>query len=528
MKKTIFLLTLLCSVWISAGAQSQFISFSPMGVEDRHNSQLNGNGGVLVLSEISDLVVTVVQAPTTPVERSQEKNANGYYEYTLEVNSKTIPNAKIEVAKRGDVNRTSFTVGIRPNYLRAYLVEEVSQPIVLENQTAGNDAKLDATKAEVEISSTLSALRLEYDDALGATLTKTRKANDASVNVYTLSIPVANIASVKNHLQELRRQHAELEKKLIGAQNGTDAEWQRLDELEAQCAQEEQRLAKLCVVNVSAEETNRVSIDISDLKARSRMCYGILLLNKEVEVTNCNRWMREGGKLYAQTKYEEAKRAYQEAMNSSDKPADVTPIIAANIAQCDTCILYSNMVVYAFQKIADLKKKETVAQSEVAEYYGAASDCMHILYRYNPVEEYKNLMTKLDNFVDNMPLAMKIYTVGWQVTRIGANETGAMPGVEIWAYYGDREFVKKDYKTDSKFAKLVENSNDFKRMGATDAAGVLDMELVRKNLPKGFFFRPGSANGKAAVEYLDMQYIMAKAKGEYMKRQFRMKIYTAK
>ena len=246
MKKTIFLLTLVCSLWLSAGAQSQFISFSPMGVEDRHNPQLNGNGGVLVLSEISDLVVTVVQAPATPVERSQGKNAAGYYEYTLEVNSEVIPNAKIEVAKRGDVNRTSFTVGIRPNYLRAYLVEEVSQPIVLENQTAGNDAKLDATRAEVEISSTLGALRIEYDSALGATLTKTRKANDASVSVYTLSIPVANIAGAKDNLQELRRQHAELEKKLLGTQGGSDAEWQRLDDLEAQCAGEEQRLAKLC------------------------------------------------------------------------------------------------------------------------------------------------------------------------------------------------------------------------------------------------------------------------------------------
>ena len=46
--------------------------------------------------------------------------------------------------------------------------------------------------------------------------------------------------------RELRRQHAELEKKLLGSQGGIDAEWQRLDDLEAQCAGEEQRLAKLC------------------------------------------------------------------------------------------------------------------------------------------------------------------------------------------------------------------------------------------------------------------------------------------
>ena len=38
-------------------------------------------------------------------------------------------------------------------------------------------------------------------------------------------------------------------------------------------------------------------------------------------------------------------------------------------------------------------------------------------------------------------------------------------------------------------AKLVEGSNDFRRMGVMDASGVLDMELVRKSLPRGFFFR---------------------------------------
>lgn len=530
MKRTILLLSLLCAVVLAANAQSQFISFSPMGVEDRYNSQLNGNGGVLILSEISDLVVTVVQAPSTAVERSMEKNRNGYYEYTLDADCKAFTNseAKIEVAKRGDVNRMSFMVKLRPNYLRAYLVEEVSQPIVLENQTAGNDAKLDATKAVVEISSTLASLKVEYDEALGATLTKTRKTNDASVSVYTLTIPIANIESVRSNLQSILSQHKKLDQKLLGQQNGTDAEWKMLDQLEKQRDQEELKLKNMCTINISAEETNRVSIDISNLGARSKMCYGVLLLNKEVEVTNCNRWMREGGKLYAQTKYGDAKRAYQEALNSNDKPDGVTPIIMANMAQCDTCLLYSNMAVYAIRKIADLKKQATVVQTEVAEYYGAASYCMGVLYKYNPIDEYKNMKTKLDGYIENMPLAMKIYTVGWMVSRAGAKETGPLSGVELWAYYGDREFVKKEYKSDDKFGKLSEKSNDFKKIGVTDANGVIDMELLRNNLPKGFFFRPTTVKDKADVEYLDMQYIMAKAKGEYMKRQFRMKMYIRK
>ncbi len=528
MKRTILLLSLLCTVMLSVNAQSQFMSFSPMGVEDRHNSQLNGNGGVLVLSEISDLVITVVQAPNTAVERSMEKNRNGYYEYTLDVDIKTIPNAKIEVAKRGDVNRTSFTVSLRPNYLRAYVVEEVSQPIVLENQTAGNDAKLDATKAAVEISSTLASLKVEYDEALGATLTKTRKANDASVSVYTLSIPIANLNAARDNLTSIRNQHDELEKKLLGTQSGSDDEWKKLDELETQCSQAEQKFNRMCVVNISAEETNRVSIDISELKARSKMCYGVLLLNKEVEVTNCNRWMREGRKLYAQTKYEDAKRAYNEALSSDDKPADVVPIIMANIAQCDTCILYNNMALYTIRKIMGLKEQATVSQSEVAEYYGAASVCLGVLCKYNPIDEYKNMKAKVDNYLANLPLAMKIYTEGFVTSRAGTKSTGPMSGVELWGYYGDKQFVKDDYRTGRKFEKLSGQSNDFKKIGVTSADGILEMELQRNDLPKGFFFRPTVVDGKADVEYLDMQYVMAKAKGEYMKRQFLMRIYTIK
>lgn len=526
--KRLFFLLVICLTVLEAKAQSQFISYSPMGLEDRQNSQLDGKAGVLILSSMPDLVVTVVQAPNVQSNRSPGKNSSGYYEYTVEIDCEKIPNAKLEVAKRGDVNRTSFTVNLRSNYLRAYLVEEVTQPIVLENQTTGNDAKLDASKAEIEISSTLNDLNVVCDAALEASMNKSLKANDVSVSVYTVTIPIANLTNAKDRLQTLRKQRQETEQKLLNNQNGSDAEWEKLDELEDQCDKAEEMLRRMCTIDISAKETNRISIDISDLKPRGKMCYGVLLLNKEVEVTNCNRWMREGGKLYAQTLYTDAKRAYNEALNSTDKPDGIEPIITANIALCDSCILYEQMVKFALQKAISLKQQETVSQADVANYYGTASECLHRLNEYNPTERYRLLIDKLDVFIGKLPIAMRIYTVGWMVGPVGANETGPLPNVEIWAYYGERQFAEKEYKKDRQFRKLTERSYNFRRVGVSDRSGIVDLELTRKSLPKGFFFRSTANKGDADVEYLDMQYVLAKAKGEYMKRQFRMKIYIRK
>ena len=56
--------------------------------------------------------------------------------------------------------------------------------------------------------------------------------------------------------------------------------------------------------------------------------------------------------------------------------------------------------------------------------------------------------------------------------------------------------------------------------------GELELNLVRKSLPKGFFFRPVGYNNDVKIGYMDVTEIMNQSEGDYNKRQFRMKMYT--
>ncbi len=94
-------------------------------------------------------------------------------------------------------------------------------------------------------------------------------------------------------------------------------------------------------------------------------------------------------------------------------------------------------------------------------------------------------------------------------------------------YYGDDEPQIKMYQTDKKFLSMVNNhANDFKQLGESNDEGVIDIHLVRKDLPKGFFFRPVGYNDRIKIKYMGATEIMLQSEGEYNKRQIRLKMYT--
>lgn len=101
--------------------------------------------------------------------------------------------------------------------------------------------------------------------------------------------------------------------------------------------------------------------------------------------------------------------------------------------------------------------------------------------------------------------------------------------VELWAYYGEENPRLNDFSKDRSFRKMVShNSEDFKQLGISDANGIIDIQLNRKELPKGFFFRPTVDFKNSSIVYKDVTDVMSLSVGEYNKRQFRQKMYIKK
>jgi hypothetical protein len=177
-------------------------------------------------------------------------------------------------------------------------------------------------------------------------------------------------------------------------------------------------------------------------------------------------------------------------------------------------------------KIKLLKQSGTISQTNLAKYGSAAVEFLRCIYKYNPTAYYCERIDKLDKMIEDMPLQIKIAIRKWVKNYSGYFEGGGLANVEAWAYYGTKTFGLKTYSTDKRFMKLIGESVDFKKIGVSDDEGEINIELIRKELPKAIFFRPVGYNGRITIEYKDVSDIMSQSSGDYNKRQFRIKMFV--
>lgn len=515
----------------TAAAQSAYISCSPYEKADRFEA-LSGKRGILILSKRSDLVITVSNAPEVQASAAQRRS-DGLYEYALVLDPNTPRQPKIEVNRRGDVDRVDWVTVPKADYFSAYLIEETAKPIRLEDQTAVNSAILDASLCEVEFQTTIPDLTVDCQELVkcGATVEKGSKKGDASIQITRVIIPVSVILQAQQETESASKAWQSLYDQLMGKDDAPASEWEKLDllkEKKTKAAEDYQRLTHL---NVYATGTNQLPVDISGLRPRSKMVYGVLLrtIIEEKHVSKCAGFMAEGGRQFALREYDNARQSFLNALKSSDTPSDMVPSIRNTIAQCDSCIKYENLTYRALKRINELKKQGTVAQTDILDYYGAAADFMRIVEKYNPCDYYAKNIRTLETFIENMPLAMRFTITRWIVDRVSAHEGGAFPNVEMWAYYGNTPPRLQDFSDDKSFRHIAsEYPDQFRQIGTSDVNGVVDVEFVRKVLPMGLFFRPTTDKKMADIVYKDMTNVMNQSVGEYNKRQFRQKMYIRK
>lgn len=522
-KRLLFALLLLL-LPLAGWAQSKYISCSPMGQEDRTTAN-PAECGVLLLSQHADLVVTVTTTHDYSITRLG-KRQSGYYEYEVLINDKAETSHTLEMGRRGDVNFARQTITLHSGVLRAYLIEEVGTPIFMESQNKGNEIVPNEKLAEVEINSSIAGLKVNVHPALHASMTTKDKVGDASIKITTILIPIDNIRQPQERLAQLEREFHERNAALN--EKSSEAEFDRVDQLEAEAKRLRDSLPNLFSIDVWGPETNHLSIDVSDLQPRIKMRYGVLQLRTTVRehVSKCAGFLEEGSRLYGLRSYDDARRAFEQALTSKDAPVSLKPTIIANMNDCDSCSLYTRYTTASLTKLKRLKEAGNVNQADVAEYYSAAVEYLKVLDKYNPCEYYSKSITTLENFIKDMPFTLRFNVVHLMSNRVSVGEGGPFAGVEVWAYSGDRNPSPQDYESSRKFRKLMkEQGRKFTLLGVTDAQGVLDTEMRRNALPHGFFLLPANDNLKVRIFYKDAEDVMSQAQGTFVKRQFRVKLY---
>lgn len=269
---------------------------------------------------------------------------------------------------------------------------------------------------------------------------------------------------------------------------------------------------------------------VFNMPIQSQCVYKVVLdipnLSK-IYVTQSSAMLAEGSRLYELRKYVEAKRSYEGAKNAKDVVKDLVPTIESNIAQCDTCIAYEQYVLGAFSKIRSLKTKPDGSQKELADYASAAIEYLQVLNRYNENEFYTSKISMLEEFIGDLPLEVRFTIARWVNDASGFFEAGSIPNVEIWAFNGTTPPIKNNYANDKKFMSMIGKSNEFSQLGVSDGEGVADIQLNRKAMPTGLFFRPVGYNDKIKIHYLDLNTLLSETQGTYNKRRFHLKMFAS-
>lgn len=535
--RVIFALFAFLSVQFVA-AQSEYMSFRELKdmKDDVGIVNLDGAGGIRILSKRADLIVTITNAKN-PQIAPKGKNGDGLYVYEVVVDRKETKNPKVEISKRGDIDKIDFVASTTADYWRTYIVEDVEKPIRMEDQTTPNDVITNQELAEVEINSPIADLQINCPKGLGATVKTSRKTTDKSITVTSIVFPVKPIMDLRKEIERLQGELDKLNdsiKKEYETPTLNDRQREDLqvdyDKVNNDLDTARTRFADMTNIELFATGTNRLSIDVSEARPRSKFVWGVLLREVIVEkhVTDFNAKFSEGARLYGLREYDNARRNFLAAKAAKDAPAELMPSVSRNIADCDTCLVYENYAKFSLSRMKQMKAQGSGSQAEVMKYASGAIEFLKVLNNYNPCDFYSGRIDALEKIVEEMPLDMKFTVTKWVKDFSGFSEKGRLANVELWANYGKDEPAYKGYQTDKRFRSLIsEAPARYKKLGTTGNDGELELHLVRKNLPKAIFFRPVGYGNDIQIMYMDVKDIMSKSEGEYNKRQFRLKMYVS-
>ena len=159
--------------------------------------------------------------------------------------------------------------------------------------------------------------------------------------------------------------------------------------------------------------------------------------------------------------------------SAKDFKVDLTPVINANLAECDSCILYTRYANGLFNKYVGWKKQgETISQKQLVDCASGALEMFQYLSNRNPCDYYSKGIEKLKQEIDKIPLDLRFTVVKWQNDYSGFQETGPMENVEVWAYYGDEGFAMRNLTRDGDLAHKIRKSEDFSQVGTSGPDGV--------------------------------------------------------
>lgn len=249
-------------------------------VTRRQSVPLNGRAEAVFVSRSKNLFIESSR-PSLDIKQTPTRNLSGKWEYVivlqLQSSEGPVKDRTFTITQSGSTDKATFSkktfVGDNRYY---FLVEEVKNPIFLVDKTSPTDGHFVSGEAEVEINSILK-IKVSTDSKLPCRIENHR--SDAGYYSTSVIIDMREYESLRSKLRRQQIAYDDLNENLLEradkGENVSDDEWNTLETMQNQLERLSAQFSELSIINVSADESNELSINIENLQAKQKWVYSV-------------------------------------------------------------------------------------------------------------------------------------------------------------------------------------------------------------------------------------------------------------
>lgn len=257
-------------------------------VEDESKTKtvsLGGKAEAVFVSSQENLFIETSR-PSLDKKKSSKKSSSGLWEYTIELQLQTqeglAASRSFTITQAGSANKTTFRKGnFAPNKRYVFRVEAVKNPIFLVDNTQPTDVHLKNGEAVVEINSIVD-IKVNVHPELSCQVNH----NFAQAGYYSTELIIDMVAydQLRNEVQRQQIIYDDLNESLLeraeNNQEVRESEWYSLQMMQQKKEEFESHLSDISIIQITAEDANDLTIDISDIQAKNKRVYTVEPTNR--------------------------------------------------------------------------------------------------------------------------------------------------------------------------------------------------------------------------------------------------------
>lgn len=478
-------------------AQNVFMTIDEQ-VDMQRNVNLQGQASAVFVSSMGDLVITSNKKSDTFTQRQ----TGNTYEYEVRVDvsdgDRTFKVMRKNTALTAEIKK----IFRKKNQRYYFVVEEVENPIVLNEQSGRGEGYFEEKKACVEFTTTLEGLQVKHSPGLSCTIEHSKSAAGAYVTSVIIDMEKFNLVRDAREKADSAFQAFDAQIMKMGEekQEIPDEYFETNDTLMKRAEEAEAAFSAISYLTVYTKGSNTLTISIEDLHNKDKKIYGILPLREKVEIYNRSYDQYVGSALEAEKsrKFNTAKDFYEQAAAAEDATEEEKASCRAKAAEMEECTGYWNMANQVLNKLKELKKQGGTAD------YGMIEECYEVaianyqsLYKIRNDEEFQRRAAILQKALDKLGLVVEGNVVKTDMKQ-GVLQEEPATDVSIYACV-------------SEFNRDMRKGTHGVYLGRVDSNGNFHVQ-VERHIYAGLLFVPEDGKNNTWVSLKEQKHLETKVR----------------